>query len=667
MDEKSRKLPASWDDIASLGWLGLAIEERFGGQGFSIEELALVVFELGRDVLPGPFLTSVWASSVVQRFGTEEQRRTYLSDMASGRVIGAVAISSDVVLAGGYADLLLLLNGNDLDIYQSANTEIVTLDGTDLTRPLAKVSIIGPPSGKLKGAAEFARNLGWVLAAAEASGIASACLDMANGYAKERRQFGRLIGSFQAIKHQLANMLIDSELATAAAWDAARAASVGLNEQDANDQLRLTAAIAATEAIPTAVRAAWRNIQVHGGVACTWEHDAHILLRRAAALRAVFSSDVDPAVEATFAARDGIRRNFRIDLPTDSAETRARVSAFRDHILGMPERLRRQELVQSGYLYPHWPPPWGLDAGPVEQLVIDEELADVERPDIGIGAWVTLTIAQNGTSDQVRRFVAPSLLGEISFCQMFSEPDAGSDAAAIRTRGTRVEGGWLVSGQKVWTSDAHLSDRGLATVRTDVDVPKHRGITMMAVDLHSPGVEIRPLRQITGEENFNEVFFDEVFVPDDDVIGEVGGGWRIARATLGNERISIGRITPSIDPYELAVSAVSNRYDHELGRLIARVQSQQSLQLRMIDRAIAGSGPGPEGNITKLLRGEIAQQAADLALRMAGVGAIVDSESIASFDFLHSMMLTIAGGTGEIVRSQIGEIILGLPREPGLS
>jgi alkylation response protein AidB-like acyl-CoA dehydrogenase len=490
---------------------------------------------------------------------------------------------------------------------------------------------------------------------------------MANSYAKERRQFGRVIGSFQAIKHQLANMLVDSELATAAAWDAARGASVGLRDPDANDQLRLTAAIAATEAIPTAVRAAWRNIQVHGGIACTWEHDAHLLLRRSVALRAVFTSDVDPAVAATGAARDGIRRDFRVELPAGSMEIRARVSAFRDHILGLPEPQRRHELVQSGYMYPHWPRPWGLDAGPVEQLVIDEVLADVERPDIGIGAWVTLTIAQNGSSEQVGRFVAPSLLGEISFCQMFSEPDAGSDAAAIRTRGIRVDGGWLVSGQKVWTSDAHLSDRGLATVRTDVDVPKHKGITMMAIDLHSPGVEIRPLRQITGEENFNEVYFDEVFVPDDDVIGEVGGGWSIARATLGNERISIGRITPSIDPYELAASTVSNRYDRELGQLIARIQSQQSLQLRMIDRAIAGSGPGPEGNITKLLRGEIAQQAADLALRIAGSDAIADSDSVASFDFLHSMMLTIAGGTGEIVRSQIGEMILGLPREPGLN
>lgn len=668
MDEDGRKLPSSWDDIVGLGWLGIGIDEQYGGEGFSIEELAIVSFEMGRCVLPGPYLPSVWASVIIQHAGTEQHRRRYLADLATGRSIGAVGLAPNAVLGAEHGDLLLIPDGADIILFEGAFDARSMIHGSmDRTRPLVQVTPRGRPNARFKGAATLARDLGWVLATAEACGVASACLDMANNYAKERRQFGRPIGSFQAIKHQLANILVDNELATAAAWDAARAASAPLSTPESLNQLRLTAAVAATEAFPAVVRSARSNIQVHGGIACTWEHDAHLYLRRSVALRAAFTSGPNPAHEAAAAASDGIRRDFKVELPAESDEIRKRVTAFRQKLDSLPEVDRRTELVRSGYMYPHWPRPWGLDAGPVEQLVIDEVLADLDRPDIGIGAWVTLTIAQNGSTAQIERFVVPSLLGELSFCQMFSEPDAGSDAAAIRTRATRVDGGWLVTGQKVWTSDAHLCNRGLATVRTDPKVPKHQGITMMVIDLHSPGVDIRPLRQITGEVNFNEVFFDDVFVPDDDVIGDEGGGWKIARATLGNERISIGRITSTIDPYQLASAPLSSRYGDEIGMLVARIQSQQSLQLRMINRAIAGGEPGPEGNITKLLRGEIAQQAADLALRIAGADGVADGNSPASFNYLHSMMLTIAGGTGEIVRSQIAERILGLPREPGLN
>ena len=151
-----------------------------------------------------------------------------------------------------------------------------------------------------------------------------------------------------------------------------------------------------------------------------------------------------------------------------------------------------------------------------------------------------LTLIQHATEDQVARWVLPALRQEVIWCQLFSEPDAGSDAAGIKTRGTRVDGGWLVNGQKVWTSGAHLASFGLATIRTDPDVPKHDGITMMVIDMHAEGVEVRPLKMVTGHSEFNEVFFNDVFIPDDDVVGPVNGGWTVARATLGNESVSIG-------------------------------------------------------------------------------------------------------------------------------
>ena len=189
---------------------------------------------------------------------------------------------------------------------------------------------------------------------------------------------------------------------------------------------------------------------------------------------------------------------------------------------------------------------------------------------------------------------------------------------------------------------------------------------MMVIDLHAPGVEIRPLRQITGESHFNEVFFNDVLVPDDDVVGPVGDGWKVARATLGNERVSIGGgpalSTPAVD---LAAEAPTDgSYDHELGQLIAQAEALRAVQLRLVARAVAGGEPGPEGNVTKLVSGELAQKTSDLVFRIQGVGAIVTAAGGPGYQYLHTLCLTIAGGTSEIVRNQIGELILGLPREP---
>jgi alkylation response protein AidB-like acyl-CoA dehydrogenase len=288
---------------------------------------------------------------------------------------------------------------------------------------------------------------------------------------------------------------------------------------------------------------------------------------------------------------------------------------------------------------------------------------------MNIGGWVTKTIAEYGTSDQLERYVRRSLLGEIVLCQMFSEPNAGSDAAAITTKGTRVEGGWLVNGQKVWISNAQRSDAGLATVRTDSAASKHYGVTMMLINLRASGVEIRPLRDITGDTPFNEVYFTNVFVSDEEVLGSVDEGWKIARATLRNERVTIGGrpsfSTPATDLVKDAPSDGS--FDTELGFLIAESQVQQALKLRFVMLAIAGAQSGAEGNITKLVSGELAQRVADLAIRLTGPLGIASSETIAAHDYLATRCLTIAGGTSEVIRNQIAERTLGLPREPSIS
>jgi alkylation response protein AidB-like acyl-CoA dehydrogenase len=546
--------------------------------------------------------------------------------------------------------------------------EIRARDNLDPGRRVAEVSCAGvrvDSARVLRSARSAALRLGRILAAAEASGGAHACTEMASEYAKVREQFGRPIGTFQAVKHHCANMVVDAESATAVAWDAARAA---LEDR----QAEWASAIAASVALPAFARCCQLNVQVHGGIGYTWEHDAHLYVRRSGALSALF--DADRAHEdVTRLSAQGVRRSDAIDLPPEAEAFRAEVREFIARYAALPDDRKRKALSDSGYLVPHWPKPWGREAGAIEQLVIDQEFkaAHVRRPELGISGWNTLTIAQHGSEEQVARFVRPSLEGEIEFCQLFSEPNAGSDAAGVQTRGVKVAGGWRVTGQKVWTSGAQYCNRGFATVRTDPDAAKHLGISMMVIDMHAEGVEVRPLRQLTGHSHFNEVFFDDVFVPDEDVVGPVNQGWTVARATLGNERVSIGgggQMFIGTSPLELwqRYAPGDAGVAREVGGLLADDAVMRLLNLRRAARAVAGGGPGPEGNVTKLLGSEYAQRIAALSARIVGAetSAIDGPHGLTAVMLLGSRAMSIAGGTSEIVRNQIAERILGLPRDP---
>jgi alkylation response protein AidB-like acyl-CoA dehydrogenase len=286
---------------------------------------------------------------------------------------------------------------------------------------------------------------------------------------------------------------------------------------------------------------------------------------------------------------------------------------------------------------------------------------------------VILTLIQHGTPWQIERFVEKALRKDEIWCQLFSEPDAGSDAASIKTRATRVDGGWKINGQKVWTSGAHVAGRGFATVRTNPDVPKHQGITTVVIDMHAKGVEVRPLRQISGHSEFNEVFFDDVFIPDDDVVGPVDGGWTVARATLGNESVSIGGGQGGMS---VPGSALVGLYDANperleggaarIGSYTARQLAMGLLNLRSANRAVAGSEPGPEGAITKLVLSEVGHDAADILRDLSGPETpyLDGNAAMSNMLVLSHRGLSIAGGTSEIKRNQIGERILGLPRDP---
>jgi 3-oxochol-4-en-24-oyl-CoA dehydrogenase len=673
-----------WAAAAQVGWLGLAIPEEHGGSGFGLSELAVVLEAQGRELCPGPFLPTVSAATVIDRCASDSLRAQVLPGLADGSTVAALGFSGNIVvgsdllvtgespavLGAPEAAVLVLAAGDDV-IVVNAETDGVTvtpLPGLDTTRSIGSVALRAvavPEERVLRGAARRARTVFRILASAEAVGISWATLDMAVEYAKVREQFGRTIGTFQAVKHHAANMLVNAEQTTAATWDAARAEEL--------DSAWFPAAVAASHAIRTQVFNAQYNIQLHGGIGFTWEHDAHMYLRRARTLAALTSEGADPLFDVVDGQRSGQAHGASFPLPEEADEYR---KSARDAVVALralPTEQQRDFLVDSGYLVPHWPKPWGREAGVLEQLVIEEEFADVERPDMGITGWVTLTIAQAGNDDQRERWVEPVLRGQVMWCQLFSEPGAGSDAAAVRTSAKKVDGGWLVTGQKVWTSLAHMCQWGLATVRTDADAPKHAGVTMMAIDMKAQGVTVNGLRGLTGHAHFNEVFFDDVFVPDGDVVGDVNRGWLVARATLGNERISIGggsgaptgfTAADLIKLLDDAPADIAAAYARQAGEVLAEGHTLRLLNLRRVTRALAGAEPGPEGNVTKLLVAEQSQRLTELGMALAGSAAVVGQAQQVTQAYLGNRAMTIAGGTSEITRNTIAERILGLPRDP---
>ncbi|MDQ1704951.1 MAG: hypothetical protein QOF18_1317 [Frankiaceae bacterium] len=683
LEAPSEQLPAAWPDLVAMGLLGLHVPEEYGGSGGDLTDLVVAVEELGRAVTPGALVPTVVASAVLAAAADDATKKTHLPALADGTKTAAFALGSQlelrdgtvtgavpVALGAGTADLLLVAAGDDVVIVDLHGTgvQVDVPPNLDPTRRSARITLDAATTTVLPGAQTTLRDLARVVLSAEAVGVARGATEMAAEYAKVREQFGRVIATFQAVKHHCANMAIATEMATAVTWDAARAASVG------GDQRALTAAVAATLAGQAAYLCATLNQQVHGGIGMTWEHDAHLFLRRATVLRELLDPN-DGATEATRLVRGGVVRARSVDLPPEAEVIRAAVREFIDRVKDLDDDARRDAMIETGYVMPHWPKPWGRDANAVEQLVIEQEFAaaGIKRPSYGITGWNLLTVIQHATPEQIQRLVPPALRQELTWCQLFSEPGAGSDAAGIKTRAIRTEGGWLVNGQKVWTSGAHEAGKGFATTRTDPDVPKHQGITMVVIDMHAKGVEVRPLRQTSGASDFNEVFFDDVFVADEDVIGPVNGGWTVARATLGNESVSIGGGDGGMSlPVEVLISAYDANPDRlpggpaRIGRYIANKQAIAAMNLRSASRAVAGGGPGPEGNVTKLVLSELAHEAAEILADLTGPEAayLDGSGTITGPLVLMSRALSIAGGTSEIKRNQIAERILGLPRDP---
>jgi alkylation response protein AidB-like acyl-CoA dehydrogenase len=589
-------------DLAALGVFSIAVPEAAGGAGGTLTDLAAALEQLAVALVPGPVMPTALAGLLAT---------TQLPALATGEATAAVALTADrlqaihapddtlhvtgqvgPVLGAGTTSHLLLAAATDQGeawFWIASDAPGVALTGrapVDFSRSLADVALddaIIPAGQRITGLdAARVRDLAATVFAAEAAGVAAWCSGTAAEYARTRRQFGRLIGEFQAVKHLCATMACRAERAAALAWDAARAADEAPGEHP------LAAAAAAALALDDAVDNAKDCIQVLGGIGFTWEHDAHLYLRRALALRQLLGGTPAWRTRLAALAAAGARRQLRTETHEASP-------------------------------YP------------------------------GIGAWAGPAIEKYGTPEQRDRFLGPTRRAEITWCQLFSEPEAGSDLAGLRTRAERADGGWRLTGQKVWTSLARQADWAIGLARTDPDVPKHQGLTYFLVDMHAPGLDIRPLREITGRTMFNEVFLDDVFVPDDGVLGAPGDGWRIAMSTLATERVAIGRGQDEAVEALLAAGGADSIYAERTGLHVAAALSIALLGERGVHPAIR-----------KLIGVGHRQAVAETVLELLGPSGAAQSE--ASGEFLLTRCLSIAGGTTQILLNQVGERVLGLPR-----
>jgi 3-oxochol-4-en-24-oyl-CoA dehydrogenase len=659
-----------WKSSVEMGVPTIGLPESVGGGGGSVLDVAVALEACAHELVPGPLLGVAVACSLLgETEGVAEA-------LGEGAVVGlALGPSLTTVWDVPSATHHLVPDADD-DWFVVPAEGLTTSSavGLDLSRRFGSVEIDLTADGVvpvpwLDG--ELVHRAVVTFAAAEAAGVARWCLETAVAYAKVREQFGQKIGAFQAIKHLCAEMLETAEAVTAAAWDVA---SIAFATDDGalvgqSDQWAFAADVAAVTCFDGAVENAKACIQVLGGIGFTHEHDAHLYLRRAISLRALVDGSDTAAERLTGRAVAGVRRQVHVDLEDRDAGIRADVRGEAERLAALPAAELRPALVENGYLTPHWPAPYGLGADAVTQIVIDDELAraGVARPDIVIAGWAVPTILEHGTDEQRERFVKASLLGDLVWCQLFSEPGAGSDLASLRTRGEKVDGGWRLSGQKVWNSVAQRADWGICLARTDPEAPKHQGISYFLVDMRSAGIDVRPLREITGEALFNEVFLDDVFVPDDCLVGELNGGWKLARTTLANERVAMAtsRLSKSTErAVSLAADGVTPVQSMRVGRAVALSTVCSLLAVRSTLRSLAGQGPGPESSVAKLLGVRNRQDGAELVVQLQGDDLVVLSEAIRAdvWEMLNTRCLSIAGGTTQVLRNIAGERILGLPR-----
>jgi alkylation response protein AidB-like acyl-CoA dehydrogenase len=694
------ELPTWWEEFTAQGFHAVHLAEDIGGQGGSLSDMACVVEAAAAALLPGPLLSTVAASAVADLADAPE----LMAELAAGATaavvlpehsdVRATADEAGWRLTGSTQSTLgicaaqrILLAAHTVDgerwLVLDASSDGVTVtpqQGTDLCTDVGELHLVDVEATPLTGIdTARARCVVVALTACATAGTVRRCAEGATDYIRTREQFGRPVGTFQALQHKAAVLLVNTELAAAAAWDAVRANDESL------EQHRLAAASAGLMAIATGPDLVLDSMLMFGAIGYTWEHDAHLYWRRAISLAASVGPTARWSREVGELSRT-VKRSTALNLGDVEAEFRKQVAATLDRAAalinehpsdddrapGLAIGSQRDLLTEAGLVAPQLPAPWGVDASAVQQVIIGEEFEkrpQLVKPSLGIAEWILPTILTAGSDLQRERFAEPILRGTVQWCQLFSEPGAGSDLASLTTRAVKVDGGWLVNGHKIWTSSAHKAQFGAMLARTDPDASKHRGIGYFLVDMSWPGIEVCPIKQASGNADFNEVFLTDVFVPDDMLVGEPDGGWGLAVGTMAIERTAIGNYV-TIDrsgPLRQIANIEGPEQDaalRALGDVEACTTAIKAMVLRETLRLVQGQSAGATSSIAKYAMVLLLRRAWTATLALTGRAAMLaESDPPVVQPYLWMPSELLGGGTPEIQLTVIASMILGLPRK----
>ena len=723
-----------WDEIVEMGWTGLTFPEASGGAGLKFSDQVFLFEELGRALYPGPYFANFALAAaciahdpaLVQRLITGESTFTlawaepsndgFIEDLGSvfcraepdGSSWRLSGVKTSVPDAALVSNAVVIANGADgagaylIDL-AGPGVEITPMPGIDGTRREYQLQLNGAPATLLLTAAQTPAILEEVsrralLAAAfEALGIAERVLSDIVQHAGVREQFGKPIGSFQAVSGPLADCFVDIQLARALAdW-----AVLAFEKADPGMDTAIAAANAS--AVEAASRTVERAIQVAGAIGFTWEYHLHRFLRRSMWLEAfqgtatkkralVASALLDTQrpiqtvelldTEAVAQFRSEVRLWISQNLPTAGAglDLIGSLGSYDD-----TKSRWREAMCESGNLVAHWPTEYGgKGVSDVYTAIFREEAIKahprVSHGDCGVDLVAPL-LMRYGSAAQRERFLEPIRRESEIWTQGFSEPNAGSDLAALQTRATKDGQNWILNGNKTWATYSPVADWIFVLARTDPEAKRHRGISCFLVDAKSQGVEIRPIRDISGDCEFGEIFFTDVLVPEANMLGGVNEGWGVAVMTLAHERViesyeDIGELGFVFDRLLEGVRAESMLAGRDLGdsllrdriaKLWCQLQAVRLVQYRCVLALEHSDTPPSESEIVKLVWSEIAQDVATLGLELFGSStnrsaATAGTAEYWNWNYLVARSLTIYAGTSEIIKSVVAERVLGLPR-----
>jgi alkylation response protein AidB-like acyl-CoA dehydrogenase len=751
----SERRDAVWRGLAELGVTALMLPDEAGGIGLGAMELCVVAEEVGRQLSPVPLASTLYLAAQALLLGASaDQQQRWLPAVAAGAV-GCLAAPLDGVIdvaalprfdgknlngpaalvADGLAAqwaVVLAADAAQQPLWVLARLEqgvgrraLATLDAP---KPFAELRFEATPAEALDavvdapGLLQRLRNRAAVLLAFEQLGAADAALEMAAAYARERKAFGRAIGSYQGIKHKLADLYTEIQMARAHCYYGAWALAADAADVTAPaPELSAAAAAARVSASRAFSLMAQEGLHVHGGMGYTWELDCHLFLRRARQQAVLLGHELQwseqlaaelvcwldtPLPATTRAAVEGamdfddtveeaaFRAECRAWLETH-ATLKQRPDDFFEPHLNPAERMRLAREWQgrkaaAGFGAITWPQALGGRGGtPMQELIWRQEEGRYNVPtgffNVSLGMVIPSLMA-HAAKEVLAQHIAPALTGQHLWCQLLSEPGAGSDLGMVRTRAERCDGpdgtaGWRLNGQKVWTSLAQFADFGLVLARSDPEQPKFDGMTTFFINMKSPGVTVRPIRQASGEAEFNEVFLEDVFVPDSQRVGAVNAGWKTTLTGLMSERLSVGGVMPAElwrlvaellrEARFLGASALADgRMRERLTNLYLNGQALWLLQCRALTALSNGRMPGPEMSGAKNVAASTLQGISAFAIDLQGPrGVLAANELGEHFALIERLWfgaagMRIAGGTDEIVRNSIGERVLGLPGEP---